>query len=131
MRITFVLCLALLTGCLGDKVEPDYIHHPQVKTQDNEICIYAPDIGAGFVYNVIKIQNNKIIKPASFDIRNQKLDARKCIPQDILNFKPEEYYSIQFSIETIKNRESIIYTATIRTHAKNGRCFFSGTSLLE
>ncbi len=131
MRITLLSCLALLTGCLGDKVEPDYIHHPKVKVQGNEICIFAPDIGAGFIYNVIKIQNNKMIKSSSFDIRHQKLDARKCIPQDILNFEPEESYSIQFSIEKIKNRESIIYTASIRTHANNGRDFFSGTSLLK
>lgn len=108
MRIIIVISIFILTGCLGDKIPWD---PAEVRQSEQEICLLAPGIDSGYIYDRMKIQKSGEKVEFKANIPGQQHAKNRCLPLMGYKFVSGIEYNISFSVVKINSGERKVYAA--------------------
>ncbi|MFZ4835367.1 putative T6SS immunity periplasmic lipoprotein [Rouxiella sp. Mn2063] len=106
MKSISLVLVFLLTGCLGDKIPWDIA---KVKQSEGAVCVYAPGIDEGFIYERVKIQKAGESKEFIADVTGRKYAKNKCLPMMGYKFITNNEYNVSFSVVDANSGKRKVY----------------------
>ncbi|WP_447866885.1 putative T6SS immunity periplasmic lipoprotein [Rahnella bonaserana] len=108
MKKVIIVCVFLLTGCLGDKIPWD---PAEVKLSEQGVCLLAPGVNSDFIYERMKIQKSGEKVEFKANIPGQQYAKNKCLPLMGYEFISGIEYNVSFSVVKINSGERKVYAA--------------------
>ena len=109
MKITILMLVFLLTGCLGDRIPWDIA---EVEQSDGQVCVYSSETDENAVFERMKIQ--KTGESNEFIVNfTEKIYARNsCLPLMGYAFIANNEYNVSFSVIDTQNGSSELFAPT-------------------
>lgn len=109
MKITMLILVCLLTGCLGDRIPWDIA---EVKQSDGKVCVYSSETGENDLFERMKIK--KAGDPAEYIVKfTEKIYAKNnCLPLGNYEFVASNEYNVSFSVIDARNGSRKVFAAT-------------------
>ncbi|MGP6473475.1 putative T6SS immunity periplasmic lipoprotein [Rahnella aceris] len=110
MKKIIIICVFLLTGCLGDKIPWD---PAGVRQSGQEVYLLAPGINSDFIYEKMKIQKSGEKVEFKANIPGQQHAKNRCLPLMGYKFISGIEYNVSFSVVKINAGERKVYAARL------------------